>query len=109
MRIIMNSAMVPNEGTFHYFSINADQAREWLSQHGRTAVSYVGYTQTAAHIESLAGVSVSINRAKCTMNVGDEALIVKLAYRVPDPETKGKPQPEEWEYGILRRVHGFYG
>jgi hypothetical protein len=102
MRIIMNSAMVPHEGTFYYRSITEDEVREWLSQHGRSAISYIGYPisyigypQIAAHVESLAGISIQINRAKCTMNVGDEALIVRLA----------KPQPEEWEYGILRRVY----
>ena len=100
-RMMINAAMVPNEGTFTYRGVCSDVAAGWLREHGREAVSYVGYTQTAEHIRRLSGVEITLNRAKCTMSAGDEALVVKLAYRVADPATKGQPQPDDWEYGIL--------
>jgi len=104
MKILVNAAMVPNEGTFTYRHVSADVAGTWLMAYGPTAISYVGYPQTAEHIKSLSGLRVALNRAKCAMNEGDEALVVKLAYRVTDPTTKGQPQPEDWEYGLLRRT-----
>ncbi len=109
MRIIINAAMIPNPGTFRYHNIAAEEAAAWLREHGRWAVSYVGYPQTAEHIAVLSGVHVALNRAKTAMDVGDEALVVKLAYRVANPATKGQLQPEDWEYGILQRVDDAQG
>lgn len=103
MKIIINAAMIPNEGTFNYRNISRDDAIAWLREYGLRAVSYVGYPQTAEHISSISGVYVILNRAKCRMVQGDEALVVKLAYRVADPASKGQPQPEDWEYGLLFR------
>ena len=176
MKLVINAAMVPHPGTFIYRHVSAGEAASWLREHGDEAVSYVGYPQTADHIESLSGgwevvanccgptrqvgwvadhnealalqerevqrqvnealafpergkvnhdeaaslcpecgrmmvvsvawrmVTVALNRAKCSMAPGDEALVVKLTYRVQDPATKGQPQPEDWEYGILQRI-----
>lgn len=102
-KIIVNAAMVPNAGTFAYRNISVGAATVWLQAYGDVAVSYVGYAQTADHIQAISGVRVATNRAKTRMTVGDEALVVKLAYRVADPATKGQAQPEDWEYGLLKR------
>ncbi len=112
--LLLNAAMVPNEGTFVYRVISREEAAEWLSRRLKTAGhrtvidadSYIGYPQTAEHIHSLARAAAppAIRRTKTFMAPGDEALVVKLAYRVSDPGTKGQPQPEDWEYGILRRL-----
>jgi hypothetical protein len=101
-KILINAAMVPNPGTFSYQNISQCEAVSWLKEHGHKAASYIGYPQTADHINKLSGVHVMLNRAKCSMTTGDEALVVKLAYRVVDPATKGQPQPEDWEYGLLQ-------
>ena len=37
------------------------------------------------------------------MAAGDEALVVRLPYRVQDPAAKAAHAPEAWEYGLLRR------
>jgi hypothetical protein len=118
--------MVPNEGTFSYRLISRDQAASWLYEHfgfdDVLPTSFVGYQQTADHLSHLAeeewyrrndtsdglGLSsapkldIPLNRAKCSMQPGDEALVCRLAYRVENPATKGQPQAEDWEYGILR-------
>ena len=104
--MIVNAAMIPNPGTFRYRQVSVDLAADWLETYGECAVSYVGYQQTADHLAALVEgrVKVSLNRAKCEMAVGDEALVCKLAYRVANPATKGQPQPEDWEYGLLERL-----
>jgi len=109
--LISNAAMIPNEGTFHYRIIQAADAASWLWKHSQNAESYVGYPQTAEHLESLcAPLKVALNRAKCSMREGDQALVCRLAYRVENPATKGQPQPEDWEYGILTAcgVNGYH-
>jgi hypothetical protein len=103
MYLILNAAMVPNEGTFQYQLIDQQAARAWLLGHP-DAVSYIGYPQTAEWLEHLAGRPIALNREKVTMAIGDEALVCRLSYRVRDPSTKGQYQEEDWEYGLLRRI-----
>lgn len=105
MKLIINAAMVPNAGTFRYQRITSLKAAAWLVIYGHRAVSYVECSQTAAHLEALCSyLQVVINRTKTTMCPGDEALVCKLAYRVENPATKGQPQPEDWEYGLLEMI-----
>jgi hypothetical protein len=119
---LINAAMIPNEGTFSYTLISRAEASAWMYQHfahdDSVPTSYIGYEQTAKHLEALCYetaqgridgtegeqpffISVPLNRAKCSMQPGDEALVCRLSYRVENPATKGQPQPEDWEYGIL--------
>ena len=122
---IINAAMVPNEGTFRYRLISRDQARQWLGANLSECLSthgdFIGYQQTADHLNSMFGeycssrgggqptIRVPLRRVKCSMQPGDEALVCKLAYRVDNPATKGQPQPEDWEYGLLRFVVPSFG
>ncbi len=102
MYLLLNAAMVPNAGTYHYRQIPVEQAAEWLRFHGHQARSYIGYPQTARHLEQLCpGLQVAISRERCRMAPGDQALVCRLAYRLENPATKGQAQPEDWEYGIL--------
>jgi len=127
--LILNAAMIPNEGTFTYRLISRAQAGEWLQRRGQHAASYLGYPQTQQHLcevwdeqhnrtcypaghcicgarhQDPAQLPIALNRAKCSMEPGDEALVCRLAYRVENPATKGQPQAEDWEYGILTRLY----
>jgi hypothetical protein len=51
----------------------------------------------------VAGVRPEISREASPMAPGDEALVVRLKYRVQDPATKGAWQPglDDWEWGLL--------
>ena len=109
MRLLLNAAMVPTPGIFRYQQISRDEAVAWLKSAAlapERAQSYIGYPQTAEHINQLSGrrMDVPLNRAKCTMRLGDEAFVCKLAYRLENPATKGQPQPEDWEYGLLEML-----
>ena len=121
--IIINAAMVPNEGTFQYRPISRDKAVQWLGANLAECLSthgdFIGYQQTADHLDSLfreyarsrssePTIRVPLRRAKCSMREGDEALVCRLAYRIENPATKGQPQPEDWEYGVLRCIAGRY-
>lgn len=105
----MNAAVIPNPGTYRYTLEDEAFARAWLVDGRGEAtgwVSFIGYEATADHIEALCGMRPAIRRDRVSFAPGDEALVVRLTYRVQDPSTKAThaPGPEGWEYGLLRRV-----
>jgi len=102
MRYLLNSAVITAEGVYEYRLVTPQEAAEWIRRGGW--VSRIGYPQTADHIEKLSGVRPTLSREASPMGVGDEALVVRLRYRVADPSTKGQIQEEDWEYGLLRRL-----
>ncbi len=100
---LLNSAVIAAEGTYAYRLLPREEAVAWLRAHAREAESRVGYPATADHVASLCGVRPAVSREMSRMAAGDEALVVRLPYRVDDPATKGAHAPQAWEYGILRR------
>ena len=104
MRYLLNSAVITGPGLYEYRLVATEEAAEWIRRGGW--VSRIGYPQTADHIERLSGVRPALSREASPMEAGDEALVVRLKYRVTDPGQKGAVPigPEDWEYGILRRL-----
>jgi len=104
MRYLLNSAVITSAGLYEYRLITAEEAAEWIRRGGWE--SRIGYPQTAEWIERLSGVRPPLSREASPMGAGDEALVVRLRYRVADPGQKGavSVQEEDWEYGILRRL-----
>jgi hypothetical protein len=99
--VLLNSAMMPDEGIYILKRISRDDFGRLVAdayQRGDLH-SYVGYPETAQHIERVSGVPIQVNRAP-TKLAADQAtiLICKLAYRVADPGMKGKLQPTEDDY-----------
>ncbi|MBT9156278.1 MAG: hypothetical protein DDT37_01263 [Firmicutes bacterium] len=104
MRYLLNSAVITGPGAYDYRLITAEEAIAWLRQ--KDFASRIGYPATADYIKSLSGVRPDVNREATSMQLGDEALVVRLKYRVTDPGQKTACQPEldDWEYGILRMI-----
>ena len=99
--ILLNSAMMPAEGVYRLRRISRDEFAKLVAdayQRGDLQ-SYVGYPETAQHIERVSGVPIQVNRAP-TKLAADQAtiLICKLAYRVADPSAKGKLNPNDSDY-----------
>jgi hypothetical protein len=65
-----------------------------------------GYPLTAEHVFRLSGVRPEISRETTAMHTGDQALVVRLKYRVQEPGMKGahRPEADDWEYGVLELV-----
>jgi len=99
MRYILNSAVLTAPGTYQYRLIGAEEAREWAL--AGPFVSRVGYAETAQFIRDLTGVEPELSREESKMEPGDEALVVRLKYRLRDPKVKGafQPGPDDWELG----------
>ena len=102
--ILLNSAMMPDEGLYILRRVSREFFGELIADaHRRGELqSFVGYPETAQHIERIARVPIPISRA--ATQLPDQCLIAicKLKYRVADPSTKGKIQPgdEDYEYFI---------
>lgn len=106
MRYILNSAIIPNPGTYEYEIITLEQAKEWLA--GGDYTSAIGYKETADVLTSLTDFPISVNRTMVRMEVGDEALVFKLSVRLDDPKLKGGVGHDfilqNSEIGLLRRI-----
>ena len=98
--ILLNSAMMPDEGLYILRRVSREFFGELIANaHRRGELqSFVGYPETAQHIEKISGVPISVNRS--ATQLPDQCLIAicKLKYRVADPGAKGKLQPEEDDY-----------
>ena len=98
--ILINSAMMPDEGLYILRRVSRELFAELIAdayRQGRLQ-SYIGYAETARHIENISGVPIEVNRA--ATQLPEQALIAvcKLKYRVSDPATKGRLQPGEDDY-----------
>lgn len=87
---LMNSAMMPAEGTYRAKRISKDEFVAILRQHKDALVSYIGYPETARYIERISGVPVAVSREATELEDGDVMLVCKLSYRPQDPKMKGK-------------------
>jgi len=101
-RYLLNSAVLGEPGLYRYDRVSTDEARSWLLRSGWQ--SRIGYPENARVISLLAGVRCPLSRDRVTMAPGDEALVMRLRYRVTDPATKGVAVDlalDEWEWGTL--------
>jgi hypothetical protein len=102
--ILLNSAMMPDDGIYILRRVSREFFAELVADAYRRGElrSYIGYAETAQHIERISGVPIPVNRAATVLP--DQALIAicKLAYRVSDPNTKGqlRPSDEDFEYFV---------
>jgi hypothetical protein len=97
----MNSAMMPTPGRYELVSLTREQFVGILRDNGQCD-SYVGYPQTAEFVERISGVEVEVSRRQTTFEDGERALVVKLAYRLPDATTKGAPVDEaDYEFYLV--------
>lgn len=105
---LLNSAVIAvgGDGDYHYETASKLQAQAWLLLHRNVFVSRIGYPDNAAFIKRLCGVNVVLSREESLMQAGDEALIVRPAYRLQTGQDKGsfRPNDDDFVFGILRRT-----
>jgi len=102
--VLLNSSMMPSEGLYILRRVSREFFAELIADaHRRGKLqSYVGYAETAQHIERIARVPIPVNRASTQLPEQAVIAICKLKYRVSDPATKGRLQPgdEDYEYFV---------
>jgi hypothetical protein len=104
MRYVLNSAVISRPGNYEYRLLTGLEAEVWLKRGGFT--SRVGYEAAAEFLADRFSVRCPLSREPIAMQPGDEGLVVRLKYRLPDTALKGslKPQAEDWEIGLLKRT-----
>jgi hypothetical protein len=119
VKLLLNSAVIAAGawGVYRYQPADATVLAAWCRCYGalppedpEALVSCIGYPETAQYVQDVcaaAGLAYRppLSRASLALEVGDQALVVRLTYRV-DPGRKGRhrPRPEEWELGLLTRT-----
>ena len=98
---LMNSAMMPQPGIYEMEQISQQVFASFIRDAGEVD-SYIGYPQTAQHVEALTGINVEVSRRMTLLEDGDRVLVVKLPYRVADPAIKGNEVAPEFEYFLVR-------
>jgi hypothetical protein len=83
MRYLLNSAVVTAPGRYTYLLLTPDEARAWAEE--GEFVSTIGYPETAAVAANILGRPVTIDRRTVKMQVGDEALVIRLALPAGSP------------------------
>jgi len=89
---VMNSAMMPHEGQYDCRKISKKEFCEAI-QNADGLESYIGYPQNIDLIERWTGASLPLCRDNTTFEEGDQALVMRLDYRV-SPGEKGRPVQE---------------
>ena len=104
MILLLNAAVMPNEGHYTLKRISQPKFRTLLRDAAETHnfQSYIGYPETARLIEDLTGVEIAISREQATLDTGDVILIAKLRHRVADPSTKTTLAPSIDDFEFYR-------
>jgi len=108
MRVkLMNSAVMPAEGTYYNTKITKEQFVEILKSNINITDSYISYPQNIDYIYKISGIKVPLSRAETTLENGDVMLILKLKYRV-ELGTKGQQVNEDnFEYYMTKYIEIF--
>lgn len=106
-RWLLNSAVIPAGcyGSYEYREASKEELKNFLfSLQWPPVQSRIGYKETAEKILEWTGYRPLICREASPLAPGDIAMVVRLKYRVQNPESKGAPlgvKDEDWEIGRL--------
>ena len=94
MILLLNSAVMPNEGVYTLKQISVDTFKKTLQQAAETNnfTSYIGYAETADLIKQISDVTIEVSREQAILTPGDTMLIVKLRQRIANPADKDSIQ-----------------
>lgn len=90
MILLLNSAVMPNEGVYTLKLISEETFTKELQKSAASDnfKSFIGYPETAQLIEQITSIAVEVSREQATLTPGDIMLIVKLRQRVANPADK---------------------
>jgi len=102
MILLLNSAVMPNEGMYTLKQITETTFTKELRNAAASDNfrSYIGYPETAKLIKQITGIKVEVSREQAKLKPGDTMLIVKLSKRVVNPADKETLQlsTDDFEY-----------
>jgi len=87
MLYLMNSAMMPQDGTYIKETISPKKARE-IFEKAPAVKSAIGYANAQNAIEQILGVKPELCRDVVEFKHADTAICFQLKYRILSPEEK---------------------
>jgi hypothetical protein len=104
---LMNSAVVSAGayGLYRYMAATATQLQEFIRRNH--PISRVGYPDTCDVIQKLTGYRPIMSRGASVLERGEEAMVVRLRYRIVDPQAKWRQratEPTDYELAQLVRL-----
>ena len=100
---LLNSAVLTSFGRYRYSELNLDSAKAILSS--GPFESAIGHQPTANLLSQLLQCSISCQRTNITMQPHDEAVVFRIAVRLPDYSELSAEQLAALplEFGLLVR------
>ena len=82
MMILMNSAMMPRDGTFRRKTITALEFKQIFLRWKDNYRSHIGYPNACKVLSEFTGVQIPLSRDITIVKKGDFLLVARLTYRV---------------------------
>lgn len=106
MLYLMNSAVMPAGcfGRYDYRPATIDDLRAVVRGERGEWISCLGYPQNCELVERWTGVRPPLNRTETRFADGDQALVMRLRYRIAEGARKGAPvsgDVAEWEFATV--------
>jgi len=109
MKILMNSAMMPQEGDYKLRKVSKNEFIQKWKQCNDKMHSSIGYNNVADNLTRWLGEKIPVNRTKTYINDGDTIFVCKLEYRLNHPSMKKNYVPKSSDYeffiGHYKSVH----
>ena len=98
--VLMNAAMMPEDGTYIRREISKSDfvSRIREAHHHGILKSYIGYSETARHINKITGVFIQVTRSDTKITKHDHLVVCKLRKRVSDKGETQYPVENDYQY-----------
>ncbi|MFN0162416.1 MAG: YddF family protein [Burkholderiales bacterium] len=101
--VLFNSPVLTSFGTFSFVPITIDEARQLIA--GSTWTSAIGHDSTANIVGRLLGIDCPFNRVRHQQQIGESAIVFRLAARAPEGQILDLNAIERigYSFGLLTR------
>lgn len=101
---LLNSPVLTDYGVWRFTGpVSPEKARQWIS---RGYVSAVGHASSARLLSRIFSTEVSVARVRVSLQVGDQALVLRLGERLPEGAVLDSETLDSlpWELSLLERI-----
>lgn len=101
---VINSPILTDYGLWQFTGpLSVEQAKALLTTN---FVSAIGHSASADVLSQILNIPIPVNRIQITMQPGDNALIMRLAQRLPEGKVLNAEELTQldFEFGLLNRL-----
>jgi Domain of unknown function (DUF1874) len=104
---ILNTSIITAHGVFGYAPLGLEAAKVLIEEAGQEGIlSAIGHQSTAEVVSELLAADIPMNRIQFAQEVGQKAIVFKLAGRAPEGKILSREEIEEigYDFSLLTRV-----